>query len=51
MSTIPTQDQTIALTRSVRSNTLTAAQRDQVTVVLTMIGAAMRVAAEAAPGG
>ncbi len=47
----PTQDQTIALTRSVRSNTLTAAQRDQVTVVLTMIGAAMRVAAEAAPGG
>ena len=48
MNNPPTQDQTLALTRSVRTNTLTAAQRDQVTVVLTMVGAAMRVAAEAA---
>lgn len=48
MSTIPTQDQTLALTRAVRSDTLTAAQREQVAAVLTMIGAAMRVAADAA---
>ena len=44
----PATHQTLALTRAVHSNTLTAAQREQVAVVLTMIGAAMRVAADAA---
>ena len=48
MTTIPTQDQTLALTRTVRSNALTTEQRSQVAAVLTMIGAALRVAAEAA---
>jgi len=51
MSTIshpPTQDQILAFTRTMRTNTLTAAQREQVAAVLTMIGSAMRVAAEAA---
>jgi len=47
-TTIPTQDQTLALTRAVHTSTLTTAQGEQVAVVLTMIGAAMRVAAEAA---
>jgi len=43
---IPTQDQTIVLTRAVREGRLNRAQRAQLARVLTMIGAAMRVAAE-----
>ena len=48
MNTIPTQDQTLALATAVRSNALNREQRDQVAVVLGMIGSAMRVAAQAA---
>ena len=48
MNTIPNRDQTIALTRALREGRLTRAQREQTAQELTMIGSAMRVAAEAA---
>ena len=48
MSTIPTQDQTLALAATMRVGTLTCAQREQTAVVLGMIGSAIRTAAQAA---
>jgi len=48
MNTIPTQDQTLALAAAMREGGLTREQREQTARVLTMVGAAMRVAADAA---
>lgn len=43
----PNPRSNLALTRAVRSNALTAAQREQTAVVLGMIGSAIRTAAQA----
>ena len=48
---IPTQDQTLALTRVVREGKLTREQREQTAVVLGLIGSAIRTAAQAQTSG